>query len=206
MGADALTIGCDRRGDCTGVRRRGSLGLALDAWRRGGARRRRRVARLLGVGTHDLRFDRRRLGFGHRLDRLGDRLHFHLLLGRRHHFRPLLRRGRRDLLFHHFLLLDRFGRRGIGLIHQLVRRTFQRRRLRRGRDRRQVDHDRRQSGAGVRLQPRPVHADRDQCGMHGEDCSGRDAPAPQYGLVGNVVERERVHGASCVRRGRPARS
>ena len=205
MRADPLVIGGDRRGRCTGAGRGGGLSLAFDAgWRRRARRggesfgffaSGRTIFGLTGVGLAS--------GTG--------------LAGSVAGFISTFCSG--DATTSGFSCggvgaicsrpppaADRLGRRGIGLIHQLVRGALQRRRLRRGRYRRHVHHDRRQGNAGLRLWPRPVHADRDQGGMGGEDRHGRRAPAAQYGLVGNIVEREGVHDANCGRRGRPARS
>ena len=38
-------------------------------------------------------------------------------------------------------------------------------------------------------------AKRDQRGMRGDDRERRRAPAPDAGLVGDIMQRERVHGA-----------
>ena len=101
----------------------------------------------------------------------------------------------------------RLRRRGIGLLHHGSRREIHRRRLRRGRNRRHVHHDRRQGNAGHRpLACTSSCQSRSSAACAATIADGRRSPAPDDGLVGDIVQRERVHGASCGRRGRPARS
>ena len=215
MRRDDLVIGRHRsragaRAD-GGSRRR----LPFGPGRRGGARRRRGLGRLLGFLANRLRLVRHRYRLRRIRDDLGRlglrRRRVRLLFGRRHDFGRQLRRGRLELLRHRLRpgLLDR--RRGVGLLHLGPRRDIHRRRLGRRRRRRHVHHDGRDRHPRRRPLRVPGHAERDQRRVRGNDQGRRCAPAQGPVRVGCIVQNESVHvsqflAVSFGRRGRPARS
>ena len=207
MRARRAVLSRHRRGGCTRADRGSGRGLALGPGGRGGARRRRRVGRLLRLGANRLRFVRRRLGIRDGLGGLGSAASGPASARAAPRLQASPAAGSARSAPATASAARRLGRRGIGLLHLGSRRDIHRRRLRRGRNRRHVHHDRRERrrrvpAAGVYQ----FNAKRDQRRMRGDDRGRRYSPAPDDGLVGDIMQSERVHGASFGRRGRPARS
>ena len=207
MRADALTVGGHRRGRGARADRRRGRRLTLGARRRAGARRRRRLRRLLGVRPDDFRLHRHRLLLRHDLGGLGlcrRRLAASAPAAPRPPASPAAgsarsapaplplpparaarRRPAASRVPARCPSASPAGDDVIGAMSTMIAGIVT-------------------PGSGRwRV---PVHANRDQRRMRGHDRGGRSSPAPDDGLVGNIVQRERVHGASCGRRGRPARS
>ena len=180
--------------------------LTFGAWRRGGARRRRRLGRLLGFrcepcfGLSGVGFASGTIlagsgfgGVGSASVRAGPRLPASAAAG-----------SARSAP-------DRLLLRGSAAARRRPAASSGPARYPSGsaaatRCRRHVHHDRGHRHARRRPLRVPGHAKRDHRGMQRDDRSCRRAPARAPVVVGGIVQRERVHGVSFGRRARPARS